>query len=181
MIRRVLLGILLPGLVVAGCRGGGEGRRPAEPATGTAGVSGRLAAPFPLQSFTAVDLDGRDASLAAWKGQVVVLNVWATWCQPCRREMPALGALHEKYRGRAVVIGLLQDNVTTDLARAFVSGLRVRYPIVRSTLEIESRLPAVVALPTTYVVDAAGNLVAMYVGEVDPAALDREIRATLGR
>ena len=119
-------------------------------------------------------------SFATWKGKVVVVNVWATWCAPCRREIPALAALQDKYRDRLLVIGLLQDNVTTEFARRSARTLRANYPIVRSTFEIESRFPAVLALPMTFVIDAAGRLAAMYAGEVDPVALERDLLATFG-
>jgi thiol-disulfide isomerase/thioredoxin len=137
--------------------------------------SGRLDRPAALESFPAVDLDGQDRSPTTWAGRVVVLNVWATWCAPCRREMPALQALQDKFRGRVLMIGLLQDQVSDDFARQFLQTAGVSYPIVRSTFAIESRLPAVLLLPTTFVVDAAGHLVAAYTGEINPAVLEADL------
>jgi thiol-disulfide isomerase/thioredoxin len=120
-------------------------------------------------------------SFATWQGKVVVLNVWATWCAPCRREIPMLTALQEAHRDRLLVIGLLQDQVSTDFAREFGKTTKMNYPIVRTTFEIESRFPPVLMLPSTYLIDAAGRLVAMYVGELDPVALKKDLEATLGR
>jgi thiol-disulfide isomerase/thioredoxin len=135
----------------------------------------RLPAPFPLESFRAIDLDGVDRSSTAWKGRVVVVNVWATWCPPCRREIPALAALQKKYASTVLVLGLLQDTVSDDSARTFGRASSMNYPIVRSTFEIESKLPAILALPMTFVVDRGGQLVAMFAGEIDPAAVEAEI------
>lgn len=135
----------------------------------------RLATPFSLDAFHARDLDGVDRSVATWKGKVVVVNVWATWCGPCRREIPALASLQTKYRDTVLVLGLLQDNVTDDVARNFGRSTGMNYPIVRSTFELESKLPGVLALPMTFIVDRAGQLVAMFAGEIDAAAVETEI------
>ena len=139
----------------------------------------RLAKPYPLESFDSVALDGTKISLAAWKNQAVIINVWATWCAPCRRELPMLEALQAKYRDRVRVLGVLQDNVTDDFARQFAQNARLTFPIIRSTFEIESKLPAIVVIPMTYVVDSAGQLVSMFAGEVDATALDEEIQVLL--
>jgi thiol-disulfide isomerase/thioredoxin len=158
-----------------------SGSAPAPSASPKPEASGRLATPAPIQAFQAVDIDGRDISFATWQGKVVVLNVWATWCAPCRREIPMLAGLQETYRDRLLVIGLLQDEVTTAFAREFAKTSRLNYPIVRTTFEIESRFPPVLMLPSTYVIDAAGRLVAMYVGELDPVVLKKDLEATFGR
>jgi len=167
-------------LALGGCRGEGDRATTAVPATATADAGGRLETPYPVEPFSAVALDGRDISLAAWKGKVVIVNVWATWCAPCRREMPALAALQDKYRDQVRVLGLLQDNVTTDFAREFARSVRVTYPIARSTFDLERRFPTVLALPMTFVIDRAGHLTSMYAGEIDPAQLEREVLRLLG-
>ena len=141
----------------------------------------RLAKPFPIEPFTAVDLDGRDVSPATWKDRVVIVNVWATWCAPCRREMPSLVALQDKYRDRLLVLGLLQDNATDGFARDFGKAIKLNYPIVRSTSEIEIRFPTVLAMPMTFIIDKAGRLVAMYAGEIDMATLEREVKVEMAR
>jgi len=162
-------------LVAMACGGASKGTPAAREA------SSRLATPFPLEPVTAFDLDGRDVSSATWKGKVVIVNVWATWCAPCRREMPALAALQEKYRDRVLVIGVLDDNVSDSFAREFGKAVKLNYPIVRSTPEIEHRFPTVLALPMTFLVDKAGRLVAMYAGEIDIATLEREVNVEIAR
>ena len=103
------------------------------------------------------------------------MNVWATWCGPCRREIPALAALQTKYQSTVQMLGFLQDNVTDDVARAFGRATGMNYPIVRSNFEMESKLPGILALPMTFIVDRAGQLVAMFAGEIDSAAVEAEI------
>jgi len=163
----------------AACGRAAGGASSAESAPGTTVASGRLATPYPLDPFRAVDLDGRDVSLATWQGRVVVINVWATWCPPCRREIPALAAIQDRYRDRVLVIGLLQDNVTDEFVRAFGRSVHINYPVVRSTFEIESRFPQILAIPMTFIVDAAGRLAAMYAGELDPVEFERDLKSTL--
>jgi cytochrome c biogenesis protein CcmG/thiol:disulfide interchange protein DsbE len=150
--------------------GVGCSRRPPEVAEAQ-----RLATPFALESLRASDLDGVDRSSATWTGKVVVVNVWATWCPPCRREIPALAALQTKYAKTVLVLGLLQDNIGDDAARTFGRNMGMNYPIVRSTFDIEAKLPAILALPMTFIVDRTGQLVAMFAGEIDPAAVEAEI------
>ena len=162
---RTLCAIVLA-VVVAQCGRGSQ----ATPAT-----ANHLDPPFPVQPFAAVDIDGHDRSPDTWGGKVVIINAWATWCAPCRHEIPALAALQKKYADRVLVIGLLQDQISTDGALAFATSVGMNYPIVRSTHEIEQRWPEVLALPMTFVVDGSRRLVTMYAGEIDPAEVERDV------
>ena len=137
--------------------------------------STRLSEPFLLTPFSATALDGADVSSASWAGRVVVVNFWATWCAPCRREIPALADLQARYGDRVLVLGVLQDSVSDDLARQFAAGVRVNYPIVRATWEIERAFPAVAALPMTFLIDAERRVVAVHAGEIDPAIFEAQL------
>jgi thiol-disulfide isomerase/thioredoxin len=148
-------------------------RQPA-PAESSA-KSAWLASPYALDHFTATDLEGRPVSSASWKGQVAVVNFWATWCLPCRREIPALVALQDRYRGRVVVVGVVDDNATDQSVRQFASSLGVNYPIIRSSMDLNRRFPSVEALPTTVLVDPRGQVAVAYAGELQMAELERDI------
>jgi thiol-disulfide isomerase/thioredoxin len=134
-----------------------------------------LASRYALDHFTAPDLDGRPVSSASWRGQVAVVNFWATWCLPCRREIPALVALQDRYRGRVVVVGVVDDNASDQSVRQFASSLGVNYPIIRSSIDLNRRFPSVEALPTTVLVDPGGHLAVAYAGELQMAELERDI------
>jgi thiol-disulfide isomerase/thioredoxin len=166
--------IVVATLVVAAC---GPHSAPSE--TRTAGV--RLSTPFPIQPFEATDLDGRRVAIADWRNQVVVLNVWATWCAPCRRELPMLVSLQARHADRVRVLGILQDNVSDDFARQFLKTAGVSFPVIRSSFEIEHHLPAVMVIPMTFVIDASGQLVSTFAGEADATDLEREVTRLLGR
>jgi thiol-disulfide isomerase/thioredoxin len=136
-----------------------------------------LAEPYALRPFAATDLDGRDVSLSTWRGRVAVVNFWATWCVPCRKEIPALVTLQEKFKTDVIVVGVLDDGSPMAFVRAFAESLRINYPIVRTTTEIEHSFSPVLVLPTTYVVDTAGRVVSVHVGEIDPSLVEREVEA----
>ena len=136
-----------------------------------------LAAPFTLPPFSAADLDGQDVSSSSWRGKVAVVNFWGTWCLPCRREIPALVSLQERFRPEVVVIGVLDDGASDGFVRAFSASLRVNYPIVRTSEEIERSFSPVLVFPTTYLIDRAGRVVSVHVGEIDPDLVERELQA----
>jgi thiol-disulfide isomerase/thioredoxin len=137
-------------------------------------------APVAVGPFSAADLDGRRVSPDAWRGRVAVVNFWATWCLPCRKEIPALAALQRKYPGDLVVVGVLQDGASPEFVRSFTRGLGVNYSIVQSRMEIERAFAEVLALPTTYIVDRDGRVVSTHVGEIDPIRVEREVRSLFG-
>lgn len=134
-----------------------------------------LTSPYALDDFTTPDLDGRPVSSASWRGQVVLVNFWATWCLPCRREIPALVGLQERYRGRIVVVGVVDDNASDQSVRQFASTLRINYPVIRASMELNRRFPSVEALPTTVLVDPRGQVTVAYAGELQMAELERDI------
>jgi thiol-disulfide isomerase/thioredoxin len=136
--------------------------------------------PIAVAPFQATDLDGRDVSPASWRGRVAVVNFWATWCLPCRKELPALAALQRKYPTELVVVGVLQDGASPEFVRSFSRGLGVNYAIVQSRTEIERAFAEVMALPTTYIVDRDGRVVATHIGEIDPIRVEREVRSLFG-
>ena len=136
--------------------------------------------PAVAPAFAARDLDGREVSLAALRGKVVIINFWATWCGPCRAEIPDLIALQEKYRDSLQVIGISQDEVPVDLVRKFAVDHRMNYPVVMSSPEIEHLFPGVNALPTSFVVDRQSRIVQKHVGMLTASLTERETRALAG-
>jgi thiol-disulfide isomerase/thioredoxin len=152
----------------------------------TAGPTGTLAPlrfykdPAAVPAFDVRDLDGRVIPAAGWKGKVTLVNFWATWCPPCREEIPALVALQEKYRDRLQVIGVSEDEGSVDTVRRFAEAHHINYPIVMLTPELEKTFPNVFALPTTFVVDRDVRLVQKHTGMLNAALTERETRALAG-
>jgi thiol-disulfide isomerase/thioredoxin len=136
--------------------------------------------PAAVPVFIARDLDGREVSTASWRGKVVIINFWATWCGPCRAEIPDLVALQEKYRDRLQVIGISQDEASPDVVKRFAAEHHVNYPVIMTTPEIDRLFPGIGALPTSFIVDRESRLVQKHVGMLRAATTEQETRALAG-
>jgi len=95
------------------------------------------------------------------RGNEVIVYFWATWCPPCRAEIPDLVALQARYGDRLQVIGVSQDEAGVEVVKRFAEAQHMNYPIVMSTPEIEKAFPGVAALPTSFVVDPKGKIAYM--------------------
>lgn len=121
------------------------------------------------------DVDGKNHSVAQWRGKVLVLNFWATWCGPCRKEMPALGSLAQKYAGQGVqFLGVSIDE--PEKVRAFQSKMNIFYPLLiaeEKVLSLTVTLGNVqMGLPFTMVLDQEGKIAKAQLGVVDENVLD---------
>jgi thiol-disulfide isomerase/thioredoxin len=125
-------------------------------------------------------LDGKPLSLATARGKVVLLNFWATWCGPCRAEIPDLIALQEKYRDQLEIIGLTVDDDDASVIKEVVAETHINYPVAMSSPEVRIQYGGISALPTSFVLDAQGRVVQKHEGLRDPALYETEIRALLG-
>jgi thiol-disulfide isomerase/thioredoxin len=132
--------------------------------------------PTTVGDFTIRDLDGRTISSAALRGKVTVINFWATWCGPCRAEIPDLVALQEKYKDTLQVIGISQDEAPPEVVKRFAADHKINYPVVMMTAELEKRFPGVVALPTSYVLDRDARIVQKHVGMLRSETTEAEVR-----
>jgi thiol-disulfide isomerase/thioredoxin len=136
--------------------------------------------PVTIPAFTATDLDGRRISTEAFKGKVVIVNFWATWCGPCRAEIPDLVALQEKYRDTLVVIGVSEDEAPAATVKRFADDHRINYPVVMTSEAISKLFPGVQALPTSFILDREGRLVQKHVGMLSAERTELEARALAG-
>jgi thiol-disulfide isomerase/thioredoxin len=135
--------------------------------------------PTPAPQFTVKDLDGNTLSPADWKGKVVLLNFWATWCGPCRAEIPDLIKLQKKYEGRLQIVGLSDDTGSPQTVKDFVKQNGMNYPIGFASPELEAKFGGVMGLPTSFLIDTDGRVVQKHIGLRNPDLYDLEIRALL--
>jgi peroxiredoxin len=175
MTRRQVLAAALAGLVAAGL-GAWLSHRRLQPAAPADAVAAQLfAASFP-------DADGQPQALVQWRGQLLVVNFWATWCPPCVEEMPDLQAVRDAYRGRGVeVIGIGIDN--SDKVRAFRDRLGLRLPLLVAGAggsELGQALGnRTGALPYTVLVDRDGSVAQRKLGRIAPSELRQWLDARL--
>ena len=139
-----------------------------------------LREPIATPAFTVTALDGRSISSADWRGKVVLVNFWATWCPPCRAEIPDLIVLQEKYREHLVIVGIAEDEGSVDGVKRFVAEHKINYPIVMSTPELRKIFPDVMALPTTFVLDRDGSLAQKNVGMLNAKETEAGMRLLAG-
>jgi thiol-disulfide isomerase/thioredoxin len=131
-------------------------------------------------AFTAPDLDGKPVSLAALRGKVVIVNFWATWCPPCREEIPDLIALQAKYKDTLQIVGVSQDSGSLDDVRRFAREHGMNYPTIMSTPELEKLFPGIYALPTSFMIDRDGRIAQKHVGQLSAALTETETQVLAG-
>ena len=114
--------------------------------------------------FTLRDTNGREVSLSDFKGKIIFLNFWATWCPACKEEIPTLNRLQQKYRSRGlVVIGISSDR-SIKKVKEFIKRHRIDYLILLdSNIEI-TRKYRVFALPTSFLIDSQGRVIKKFIG-----------------
>jgi thiol-disulfide isomerase/thioredoxin len=135
------------------------------------------------------DLDGKDVALSSLKGKVVVVNFWATWCDPCREEIPWLIEFQQKYADKGfTLLGVAMDEEGKPVVQPFVQTTpfnvnghptTMNYPIVLGNDDIASKFGGLLGLPTSIVVSRDGKIEKRYIGSVDKAALEKDILSLL--
>jgi thiol-disulfide isomerase/thioredoxin len=119
------------------------------------------------------DVDGQMQSLDQYQGKWVIVNYWATWCGTCMKELPDLVSMHENNKDKdIVVVGINFESISVEQLKLFVEKKSIPYPVLRSEPVPVTALGKVPALPTTYIIDPAGNVVAGEVGLVSRQDLE---------
>ena len=131
----------------------------------------------PLQ---AQDLLGKPVNKDNWAGKVVLVNFWATWCPPCREEIPELLELKNEYKDRLEIVGISEDDDPPESVLKFAREKGMTYPIVMATPKLIESYGGVAALPTSFLIDTQGRVVQKHSGVYPIAYYDREIRTLLG-
>ncbi len=150
-------------------------RLPGDAAPASVGLPPAPAVGHPAPDFTLAALSGETFTLSALRGTPVVLNFWATWCPPCRAELPELQAASERLAGQVAILGVNQAEAPADVA-AFVGGLGLSFPMPLDVNADASRLYAVRSLPTTFFIDRQGVIRRVQVGPVTEATLAQMLK-----
>ena len=131
--------------------------------------------------FTLKDASGANVKLSDYKGKVVLLNFWATWCGPCKMEIPEFVEAYSKYRDKGfVILGVLsEDDPSQKDLQAFMGEFKMNYPVLRMHAELEESFGTLWALPTSFVIDRKGQVCSKHMGPFSKEALEREIHGLL--
>jgi len=136
--------------------------------------------PQPMPPFLLSDLNGEVISTASWRGKVVLLNFWATWCPPCRDEIPEMIELSKRFKDRLQIVGVSMDDAPSDDVRQFAKEMGIDYPIVMGSRTLSREYGGVPALPTSFVVNTDGKIVQKHEGLYPIGLYDSEVRSLLG-
>ncbi|GMU95244.1 MULTISPECIES: TlpA disulfide reductase family protein [Ignavibacterium] len=138
-------------------------------------VSDKKAADFKLKT-----LEGKEIRLSDYRGKIVIIDFWATWCPPCRKGIPDLISLQEEFKKDLVVIGISldQQNTIKDL-KPFIENYKINYPVVLGDEKVVKDYGGISAIPTSFIIDQKGNIVDSHVGLVPKAVYADQIKSLL--
>jgi len=131
--------------------------------------------------FALIDLSGNKLELASYRGKVVLLDFWATWCVPCREEIPHFVELQDKYRDAGLaVIGISVDDEVAPV-REYYRTLRMNYPVAMGDAALAARYGGILGVPVAFIIDRQGRIQMKHAGQTEAAVFERDITALLAR
>ncbi len=134
----------------------------------------------PAPAFKLQDMNGKAVTLAELKGKVVVLDFWATWCGPCRMEIPGYIEMTKKYgKDGLVIVGVSVDQGGPDVVKPFAAKMGINYPLVMDDEKTSVAYGAVEAIPTTIIIDRDGQVRHRKVGAEEPSEYEPKVLAIL--
>jgi len=178
-----LLTVFVPAFFLAGCGRTQTAQADAKPIKQDDAQSESIRLvknPDAAPPFQLIDLGGKPVSLAEARGKIVLLNFWATWCGPCRAEIPDLVDLQERYADKLEIIALATEEDDSDQVRRFVQHSGINYRVAMASDQVVRDYGGIAALPTSFVIDAQGRVVQKHIGLNDPTLYERELKAMLG-
>ena len=124
--------------------------------------------------FTMLDMEGNEVTLASFFGKPIVLNFWASWCGPCKMEMPEIQKFYDKY-GQEIQFLLVSVDDSLDVAKSFISDSGYTFPVYFDTTSVGAYTYGASSIPLTFFIDAEGNLTAYYMGAMSESILQQGV------
>jgi thiol-disulfide isomerase/thioredoxin len=171
--RWIVSAAAMVGLALLAINGVGGQMRAAAPAAGACDPNAKPA----NMNFTLKDIGGKDVKLSSFKGKVVLLNFWATWCGPCKVEIPWFNEFHQKYQDKGfVVLGISADD-TVEQLKPFVAQYKMTYPVLvrLGRDDVQEALGPVWGLPTTLLISRDGKICKKHMGLAQKAEFEKGI------
>ncbi len=129
--------------------------------------------------FSLPELSGPMLTLSSYRGKVVLLDFWATWCDPCREEIPHFVEFQNKYQGKGLqIVGISMDD-GPEPVRDFYQSFHMNYPVAMGNARIGELYGGVLGLPITFLIGRDGRIVAKHIGATDTSVIEREIDGLL--
>jgi peroxiredoxin len=133
----------------------------------------------PAPDFSLTDLAGKKLRLSDYRGQVILLDFWASWCDPCKREIPHFIEMQNRYGPQGLqVVGISMDD-DEKLAREFQEQFKMNYPVAMGSAQLASQYGGILGLPIAFLIDRQGRIAARHVGATEAAVFEAEIRKLL--
>ncbi len=130
-----------------------------------AGCSTRASPASDVPQFSFSSLEGKTVAMKDLSNKVVIVDFWATWCGPCREEIPHLNELYSELKGKGLeIVGISMDTDGTDGVKDFAREFRIQYPIVMGDEKVAESFGGIIGLPTTFVIDRQGKVAKKYIG-----------------
>lgn len=134
----------------------------------------------PAPNFSLKNASGQAVELAKLHGKVVVVNFWATWCGPCRAEIPGMIEVYQKYRGKGLeIVGISVDRDGWPAINQFVKKLNITYPVVLGNGDVVDAYGGIDAIPTTFFVDRNGRVLQRHVGYMSKDEFEKAVKSSL--
>ncbi|HTX99828.1 MAG TPA: TlpA disulfide reductase family protein [Bacteroidota bacterium] len=134
--------------------------------------------PSTAPAFRLTDIQGRPVALSDFRGKVVILDFWATWCPPCRREIPDFISLQSRYKDKGLqIVGVALDE--PEKVGAFAKSWGMNYPVLLGNDEVSALYGGISGIPTTFIIDRKGNIVEKFEGFTDKSVFESEIQRLL--
>jgi len=136
---------------------------------------GEKAPNFALKTY-----DGKTVELKKLEGKVVVVNFWATWCPPCRAEIPGMVEVYGKYKSKGLeIVGVSLDRGGWNQVKPFVQKMNIPYPVVMDDGKLLDQYGGIDAIPTTFIVDRKGNIVKKHIGYYSKESFEAQVKSLL--
>jgi thiol-disulfide isomerase/thioredoxin len=129
--------------------------------------------------FTLKDHNGATVKLADYKGKVILLNFWGSWCGPCKMEIPGFIELQDQYRDKGFVIVGLAVEDTPDAVRAYASEAKINYPLAMVQDDVEETYGPIYGLPMSFIIARDGSICQKHLGPVSKQAVEQEIKSLM--
>jgi len=137
---------------------------------GTTSVSAQRA-----PDFTLTDLEGQKVTMSDYEGKIIILDFWATWCGPCKMEIPSFIKLQEDYKDDVVVLGVSLDQGGPRTVVPFAREMKINYPVVFGDGQVVQDYGGIRSIPTTFVIDRDFSIQRKYVGYTDHSVFEKDI------